>query len=60
MQESRLAGIKHPLSDEAEATAVQIRAFLAKARQAAQENDLDGARTLTLKAKVLLDELTGS
>ena len=56
--ELRLANLKHSPSGDEEATAVQIRLFLAKARQATNSNDLDGARTLALKAKVLLDELT--
>jgi hypothetical protein len=58
IQEVRLSKIKHPLSDENEAITKQIEAFLSKARQAVVENDLDGAQTLTIKAKVLLDELS--
>ncbi len=56
--EIRFAGIKRPQNSDEEATATQIRLFLAKARQAILADDLDGARTLALKAKVLLDELT--
>ena len=59
-QELRLNAIKHPLNSESEAITLQVKAFLTKARQAATENDLDGARTLTMKAKVLLDELSSS
>ncbi len=57
-QEGRLMALKHPLSNDGEAVALQVRAFLAKARQAVTDNDLDGARTLTTKAKVLIDELS--
>ena len=54
--ELRLANVKHtPTNDE---EAVQIRLFLGKARQATLSDDLDGARTLALKAKVLLDEIS--
>jgi hypothetical protein len=60
IQEVRLSKIKHPLSDEDEAITKQVEAFLNKARQAVVENDLDGAQTLTIKAKVLLDELSQS
>jgi hypothetical protein len=59
-QELRLSKIKHPLNDEDQAIAKQVEVFLTKARQAVAENDLDGAQTLTTKAKVLLDELTRS
>jgi hypothetical protein len=59
-QEIRLGKIKQPLTDEEKAITEQIRAFLAKARQAVTDNDLDGAQTLTTKAKVLLDELAPS
>ncbi|HEY0785559.1 MAG TPA: hypothetical protein VGD62_06780 [Acidobacteriaceae bacterium] len=59
-QDARLSAIKQPASEDSEAILAQIRAFLSKARQAVKENDLDGARTLTTKAKVLLDELSKS
>jgi hypothetical protein len=59
-QEVRLGNLKHPLSDEDKAITKQIEAFLSKARQAVAANDLDGAQTLTTKAKVLLDELSRS
>ena len=59
-QQSRIDSVKKPLSSDGEATLLQVRAFLAKARQAVEDNDLDGARTLTTKAKLLLDELSGS
>ena len=41
-------------------TATQIRTFLTKAKQALDQDDLDGANTLVTKAKVLLAELTKS
>jgi hypothetical protein len=59
-QEARLLALKHPLNSDGEAVALQVRAFLAKARQAVTDNDLDGARTLTTKAKVLIDELSNT
>ncbi len=59
-QEMRLSKLKHPLNDVDEAITKQVAAFLSKAKQAVEENDLDGAQTLTTKAKVLLDELTQS
>ncbi len=59
-QEVRLSKIRHPLNEDDEAITRQVEVFLAKARQAVTENDLDGAQTLTTKAKVLLDELTRS
>ena len=57
--ESGLKGIERSLSsDEQKLTATQIRTFLAKAKQALEQDDLDGANTLATKAKVLLSELT--
>jgi hypothetical protein len=56
--ENGLNGIKRTLSSEEQLTSTQIRTFLAKAKQALAENDLDGAQTLADKAKVLLQELT--
>jgi hypothetical protein len=53
-----LNSIKRQLSSEEGVTATQIKTFLAKAKQALIDNDLDGAQTLATKAKVLLDELT--
>jgi hypothetical protein len=52
--------LKRTLSTAEQETTVQIRTFLAKARQALAQDDLDGAHTLAVKAKVLLDELTRS
>jgi outer membrane biosynthesis protein TonB len=55
--ESGLNDIKRPLSRDEQTTAAQIRTFLAKATDALNQEDLDGAHTLVTKAKVLLDEL---
>ena len=56
--ENGLNGIKRALSSQEQETVSQIRTFLQKARQALSNDDLDGAKTLATKAKVLLDELT--
>jgi outer membrane biosynthesis protein TonB len=56
--ESGLNGIKRTLTADEQTTATQIRTFLAKAKQALEQDDLDGAHTLLTKAKVLLEELT--
>lgn len=53
-----LDAIKHPLNVREQKTATQIRTFLAHARDALKTNDLDGARTLAVKAHLLLQELT--
>ena len=39
------------------AVLMQVDAFLKKARLAIANSDVDGANTLTTKARVLLDEL---
>jgi len=56
--ENGLNNIKRPLGTEEQKTASQIRTFLAKAKDALNADDLDGAQTLTTKAHVLLAELT--
>jgi hypothetical protein len=56
--ESGLNGIKRSLTSEEQTTTTQIRTFLTKAKQALEQDDLDGAHTLLTKAQVLLDELT--
>lgn len=56
--ENGLKGIKRSLNSDEQLTATQIRTFLSKAKQALDQDDLDGANTLATKAKVLLDELT--
>jgi len=52
--------IKRTLTTEEQVTANQIHTFLNKAKQALEQDDLDGANTLVTKAKVLLAELTKS
>lgn len=56
--EKGLNDIKRPLSKEEQATATQIKTFLAKAKDALNQQDLDAANSLVTRAKVLLDELT--
>lgn len=56
--EKSLDAIKHPLNSREQKVAAQIRTFLAHARDALKTNDLDGARTLAVKAHLLLQELT--
>jgi len=56
--ENGLNAIKRPLDSKEQKTAAQIRTFVAHARDALKTNDLDGARTLAVKAQLLLQELT--
>ena len=55
--EKSLNGMNRQLSDQELKTAAQIREFLKEARAALTAGDIDGAHTLAIKAKVLLDEL---
>jgi len=55
--EKGVNGITRPLSDAELKTAAQIREFLKQAREALATGDVDGAKTLAIKAKVLLGEL---
>jgi len=55
--EKGLNAVTRPLSDSESKTAAQIREFLKEARAALTTGDVDGAQTLTKKAKVLLAEL---
>ena len=55
--EKSLNGITRKLNDQEQKTAAQIREFLKQAREALTAGDVDGARNLAIKAKVLLDEL---
>lgn len=55
--ERGLNEIKRSLSDQEKKTVAQIREFLKQARTALASGDVDGAQTLTVKAKVLLGEL---
>lgn len=55
--EKSLNGITRKLGDAEEKTAAQVREYLKQARDAMTSGDVDGAHTLAIKAKVLLDEL---
>lgn len=55
--QQQLKSIHHTLNTKQQRTATQIQTFLAKATNALQAGDLDGAHTLTVKARVLLSEL---
>jgi hypothetical protein len=55
--ENGLNGIKRTFNAQEQETANQIKLFLDKAKTALKGDDLDGARILATKAKVLLDEL---
>jgi len=55
--ERGLNGINRALSDQEQKTATHIKEFLKQAREALASGDVDGARTLAAKAKVLLGEL---
>jgi hypothetical protein len=56
--ERSLSGITRKMSDGEEKTSTQIKEFLKQAKTALGSGDADGAKTLMLKAKVLLSELT--
>jgi len=58
--EHGLNNIGRTLNDQEKKTAVQIREFLKQARDALASGDVEGARTLAAKAKVLLGELAGN
>jgi hypothetical protein len=53
-----LNSITRPLNDGEQKTADHIREFLKQARAALASGDVDGARTLAAKARILLNELT--
>lgn len=55
--EKGLNAITRKLSDQEQKTRAQIVEFLKQAKTALDSGDVDGARTLALKAKVLLNEL---
>ena len=56
--EKGLGSIGRKLTEADEKTSMQIREFLKQARAALASGDLEGARTLTSKAKALLGELS--
>ena len=55
--QGQLKNIHHALDAKQQRTASEIQTFLAKATNALQAGDLDGAHTLTVKARVLLSEI---
>ncbi|HEX8811717.1 MAG TPA: hypothetical protein VF742_06970 [Terracidiphilus sp.] len=55
--EHSLNGISRKLSDQEEKTKAQIQEYIKQARAALASNDLDGAKNLATKAKLLLNEL---
>jgi len=55
--EKALNGITRKLNDQEQKIAAQIREDIKEAREALTSGDVDGARGLAVKAKVLLDEL---
>ncbi len=56
--ERSLNAIKRRLNSSEQVTVTHIREFLKQAKAALASGDVDGARNLTAKAKVLLGELT--
>ena len=56
--ETGLNAIHRTLSSEEQKTATQVKTFITRAREALKADDLDGARTLSTKAHLLLEELT--
>jgi ribosomal protein S20 len=55
--ETGLNRLHRTLTNEEQETVSEIRTFISKAKNALQAGDLDGAHTLTVKARVLLAEL---
>jgi len=56
--EHKLNTIGRKLDDQEQKTSAQIREFIKEARAALDTGDVEGAKTLAQKAKVLLSELT--
>jgi hypothetical protein len=55
--ERGLNGLGRSLNDQEQKPAGQIREYIKQAREALLSGDVDGAKTLAAKAKVLLGEL---
>lgn len=53
-----LNAVKRPLNGDEQRTARQVRIYVARAREALKQDDLEGARTLSTKAHVLMLELS--
>ncbi|HEY1256738.1 MAG TPA: hypothetical protein VGF01_18350 [Terracidiphilus sp.] len=56
--EQGLNRIDRKLNEQEQKTSAQIRGYLKQAKAALSTGDVDGAHTLTAKAKLLLDELS--
>ena len=56
--ENALNAMKRPPEADEQKTAVQIRTYITRARKALEYDDLDGASTLTNKARALVVELS--
>jgi hypothetical protein len=56
--ENALTAMKRPLEAEEQKIAVQIRTYIGRARKALEYDDLDGASTISIKARALLVELS--
>jgi ribosomal protein S20 len=56
--EHKLNTLGRKLNDQEQKTSAQIREFVKEARAALNTGDVEGAKTLAQKAKVLLGELT--
>jgi hypothetical protein len=56
--EAGLNAIKRPFSSDEQKTVALLRTYITRARDALKADDLDGANTLSTKAKQLLEELT--
>jgi hypothetical protein len=55
--EEALNAMKRPMDTVEEKTAAQIRTYIVHAREALKDDDLDGASTMSMKARALLLEL---
>ena len=56
-QQRRLDGLSGTVAGSHKTAVDQIKDFLLKAREALKAGDVDGANTLTTKAKLLLDDI---
>ncbi len=55
--EKRLNGLPAQLSDEQKAQISKVKNFQRQAQEALNSGDVEGAKTLATKAKLLLDDL---
>jgi hypothetical protein len=56
--ENGLNAIKRSFTPDEQKTVALIRTYITRARDALKADDLDGSRTLSTKARQLLEELT--